>query len=61
MRTWKTRRNRPAGAYVWLLLLWLGLAQTTAAQTTTVTGVVSDAKTRAALPYVSVAVPQAWG
>ena len=36
MRTWKTRRNRPAGAYVWLL--WLGLAQPTAAQTTTVTG-----------------------
>ena len=59
MRTWKARRNRPAGAYVWLLLLWLGLAQTTAAQTTTVTGVVRDAKTRAALPYVSVAVPQA--
>ncbi|HEX8656594.1 MAG TPA: carboxypeptidase-like regulatory domain-containing protein, partial [Hymenobacter sp.] len=46
-------------ALVHLLLVLLGVPLAAVAQTTTVEGVVTDAKTRERLPYVSVAVPQA--
>ncbi|MFD1467109.1 DUF5686 family protein [Hymenobacter caeli] len=42
-----------------LLLALLGLPAAVAAQTTTIEGVVMDAKTKEKLPYVTVAVPQA--
>jgi len=46
-------------ALVYLLLVLLGVPLAAVAQTTTVEGVVTDAKTREKLPYVSVAVPAA--
>ncbi|WP_046244162.1 DUF5686 and carboxypeptidase-like regulatory domain-containing protein [Hymenobacter terrenus] len=44
---------------VYFLLVLLGMPLAAIAQTTTVEGVVIDAKTREKLPFVSVAVPQA--
>ncbi|WP_210522100.1 DUF5686 and carboxypeptidase-like regulatory domain-containing protein [Hymenobacter terricola] len=48
----------PGGRLFWLVLL-LAVPTVTLAQTTTISGVVTDAKTRQKLPFVSVAVPQA--
>jgi hypothetical protein len=51
------RHYYPAALY-WLLVL-LGVPAVGLAQTTTLHGVVTDAKTKAKLPFVSVSVPQA--
>ncbi len=58
MKMLSARGQLPAGKYV-LLGLLLALSAAAAAQTTTVTGVVTDARTKEKLPYVSVAVPRA--
>ena len=53
-----SRHSCPAVLYL-LLLLLLGVPTAALAQLTTVRGVVTDAKTKEKLPFVSVAVPQA--
>ena len=58
MKRSHTRQRCPAGAY-WLLVLLVLLPVVAFAQATTVTGVVTDAKTREKLPYVGVGIPQA--
>ena len=58
MKTLKARCGRFASA-CGLLGLLLGFSLAATAQTTTVTGVVTDAKTQEPLPAVSVSVPQA--
>ncbi|MDJ0367036.1 DUF5686 family protein [Hymenobacter sp. H14-R3] len=57
MRRWDNRHLAAAGLR-WLLLLLLAVPAVGLAQNTTIRGVVTDAKTREKLPFVSVSVPQ---
>ncbi|RZK30161.1 MAG: carboxypeptidase-like regulatory domain-containing protein, partial [Hymenobacter sp.] len=57
MRRWDNRQLAAAGLR-WLLLLLLAMPAVGLAQNTTIRGVVTDAKTREKLPFVSVSVPQ---
>lgn len=51
--------GHPGRVVVSILLALVGLPRLALAQTTTIEGVVTDARTKEKLPYVSVAVPQA--
>jgi hypothetical protein len=57
MRRWYNQHLAAAGLR-WLLLLLLAVPAVGLAQNTTIRGVVTDAKTREKLPFVSVSVPQ---
>ena len=57
MRSVPSRRYHAVA--VCFLLMLLGVSMAASAQTTTIEGVITDAKTKETLPYVSVAVPQA--